>query len=434
MSQTDAGEPRYLSEADVLHAPLPDRAVGVLDEVNRRVAAADSIEALIDFLFETTREVCPGDRIALAFVDETGRRVIAHTARASYQPLKLRQGYAEDLQGSSLERIIAEGHFRLIDDLPAYLETHPQSRSSRLLVAEGVRSSMTCPLAVEGRNVGLFFRSSRQERAYDRSTVRMHLAVAERLGQAVEKAYRIEQLTRANRAYNEMLAFVTHELKSPVASMMMDATVLADGYLGELNDEQRDKLARMQNKGRYLLDLVEEYLSLARLEGGEATLNVKLGVALRRDVIDPAVDIVRSSIEDKQQQLTIDAPTGGPAVEVDPAMLKIVLVNLLSNASKYGREGGEIQLRANSDEDGFSVAVRNEGRGFTPADRDRLFRKFSRLDDPELRKEKGTGVGLYTVWRIVNLHGGRVDAASEPGQWAEFSLHIPQPPADGGVS
>jgi signal transduction histidine kinase len=72
------------------------------------------------------------------------------------------------------------------------------------------------------------------------------------------------------------------------------------------------------------------------------------------------------------------------------------------------------------------VAVRNEGRGFTPADRDRLFRKFSRLDDPELQKQKGTGVGLYTVWRVVNLHGGRVDAASEPGQWAEFSFRIPQ--------
>ncbi len=429
MSPADAGEPRYLSESDVLDAPLPERAVGVLDEVNRRVAAAESVEALIDFLFETTREVCPGDRIALAFVDETGRRVIAHTARASYQPLKLRQGYAEDLQGSSLERIIAEGYIRLIDDLPAYLEAHPHSRSSRLLVAEGVRSSMTCPLAVEGRNVGLFFRSSRQENAYDRSTVRMHLAVAERLGQAVEKAYRIEQLTRANRAYNEMLAFVTHELKSPVASMMMDATVLADGYLGELNDEQRDKLARMQNKGRYLLDLVEEYLSLARLEGGEATLNLKLGVDLRVDVIDPAVDIVRSSIEGKQQEIAIDAPASGPAVKADPAMLKIVLVNLLSNASKYGRQGGAIQLRANSDEEGFSVAVRNEGPGFTPADRDRLFRKFSRLDDPELRKEKGTGVGLYTVWRIVNLHGGRVDAISQPGQWAEFSLGIPQPPA-----
>jgi hypothetical protein len=426
MTAGNGSEPRYLSAADVQNASLPDGAGGVLDEVNRRVAGADSLEAIVDFLFEATKPLCPCDRIALAFADETGRRVIAHYARATYEPLHLRKGYAEDLHGSSLDRIMAEGDIRLIDDLAAYLDAHPDSRSSRLLVAEGVRSSMTCPLRVEGRNVGLFFRSSRQPAAYDERTVRMHLAVAERLSQAVEKAYRIERLAAANRAYNEMLAFVTHELKSPVASMMMDATVLADGYLGEITEEQRDKVRRMQSKGRYLLELVEEYLSLARLEGGQTELNMKLGVDLRVDVIDPAVDIVRSSIEGKGQKLAVETPSAGPAVEVDPAMLKIALVNLLSNACKYGREGGAIDLRLETDEKGFTVAVRNEGRGFTPADRDRLFRKFSRLDDPELQKQKGTGVGLYTVWRVVNLHGGRVDAASEPGQWAEFSFRIPQ--------
>jgi signal transduction histidine kinase len=79
-------------------------------------------------------------------------------------------------------------------------------------------------------------------------------------------------------------------------------------------------------------------------------------------------------------------------------------------------------------EDGqLTAGVWNEGIGFTPEQRNELFRKFSRLDTPELKKQKGTGVGLYTVWRIVQLHGGQPDAHSQPGQWARFTFTIPQP-------
>jgi signal transduction histidine kinase len=71
--------------------------------------------------------------------------------------------------------------------------------------------------------------------------------------------------------------------------------------------------------------------------------------------------------------------------------------------------------------------VWNEGPGFPDADRPKLFRKFSRLDAPELNRRKGTGVGLYTSWRLVQLHGGRIDADSRPGEWAEFIVTLPQP-------
>ena len=75
----------------------------------------------------------------------------------------------------------------------------------------------------------------------------------------------------------------------------------------------------------------------------------------------------------------------------------------------------------------FTVSVWNEGPGFPPESRGELFRKFSRLQTPETRDRTGTGVGLYTAWRIVHLHGGRMEAASQEGAWAEFSLEIPQP-------
>ncbi|MBN1442160.1 MAG: ATP-binding protein, partial [Planctomycetes bacterium] len=108
-------------------------------------------------------------------------------------------------------------------------------------------------------------------------------------------------------------------------------------------------------------------------------------------------------------------------------LLRIALANLASNAIKYGRRGGEVRVSARLGPRGLRLAVWNEGPGFPPEQRSKLFRRFSRLTTPELKGRKGTGVGLYTVWRIAKLHGGRTGARSEPGQWAEFFVEIPQP-------
>ncbi len=110
---------------------------------------------------------------------------------------------------------------------------------------------------------------------------------------------------------------------------------------------------------------------------------------------------------------------------MDPDRLDRILVNLLGNAVKYGREGGIIRVKVERQPDRTTVSVWNEGPGFPPEERPRLFRKFSRLQTPELRAQKGTGVGLYTAWRIIHLHGGRMDATSQVGHWAEFSFDLP---------
>ena len=112
-----------------------------------------------------------------------------------------------------------------------------------------MRSSLTCPLIVEGRVVGFIFRSSRTPYTYGPQHIELQMAITERLSQAVEKAWRIEQLEEANYAYTQMLGFVSHELQSPVASMVTDAQILAQGYLGDLTPEQRAKVQSMERKG-----------------------------------------------------------------------------------------------------------------------------------------------------------------------------------------
>ncbi len=402
-----------------------------LEHINARVAARASVEEVIDFVFAGTHAISPCDRIGLALVQDGGRRVVSHYNRANYEPLLLRRGYAEDLHGSSLRIVLEQRRPRIIRDLERYQREHPDSRSARLLVREGVRSSMTCPLIVEGRVVGLLFRSARRAEAYDDRQVVLHQMIAERLGQAVEKTLQIERLAAANRDYFGMLGFVTHELRSPIAGIMQDAMLLEEGYLGELSPPQRERLARMIAKGRYLLGLIQEYLDLARIEGGGLKPTFR-GTDLLGEVIEPAIELVREHWEAKGMSLERRLPDAATA-ELDPELMKIVLVNLLSNAAKYGRERGVIRLTVESRPDRLGWSVWNQGPGFPASEQGRLFRKFSRIPTPELSSAKGTGIGLYTCWRVVHAHGGRIRADSEPGAWAEFAVEIPQPPAPPAV-
>jgi len=406
------------------HFPQEEQAI--LDVINQKIAAAATLDDLMDFLFDTIRNLYPCDRVGLCFLEDEGRRVVAHWTRALYEPIHLKKGYSEDISQSSLRTVLESGSPRIIYDLEEYFREHPRSFSSSLLVKEGVRSSMTCVLAVEDRPVGLIFLSSRSPHSYTPYHVRLWQAIAERLSQAVEKTWRIEQLTAANQAYTEMLGFVSHELKNPVASMITDARVLSQGYLGPLDPKHVEKLEKLIKKGEYLLDLVRNYLDLARVEGGELTLKAQK-VDLVAEILEPSIDLVLPQLQERQQVLERNYGPVPLEVEVDPALLKIVLVNFLANASKYGNPAGLIRVRVERNATGFLVGVYNEGPGWPPQERSKLFRKFSRLQTPELRTRKGTGVGLYTSWRIVHLHGGRIDAHSEHGHWAEFTLEIPQP-------
>ncbi len=402
----------------------PSREAEVLDLVNRKVAAGRSLDEVLDFLFRATRDVCPCDRIGVAFLEEEGRRVVARRAVADYEPVLLGAGWAEDLAATSLGPLLASDAPRVLDDLTAYLAARPASRSTRLLVEEGVRSSLTARLEVEGRVLGFLFRSARKPRAYDARQAFLHLAVSERLGQAVEKAWLLDRLTEANAGYVEMLGFVSHELKAPLASLVMDGETLLGGYAGTVDDAARAAVERMVRKATYLGRLVKEYLDLARVEQGDLAVR-RVPCDLVADVVDPALDVVRALLSERGCRLVRDLPRGPLPASLDPELMTVVLVNLLGNAAKYARDGGEVRLAARREGPLLRASVRNEGPGFRPEERARLFRRFSRLPDPELAGRPGSGVGLYTCRRIVALHGGRIEAESEPGSWAEFRFEVP---------
>ncbi len=243
---------------------------------------------------------------------------------------------------------------------------------------------------------------------------------------AMERAYLASE--ERNRAYLEMLGFVTHELKSPLASIVFAIASLRERLLGPLNGGQEALLKSAANSADYLHDTIANYLNLARIEEGDLRLRAS-EVRFAQDVVDPVVNRLRELAAEKNMRIVsaVDPALLGSA---DPYLMTSVVQNLLSNAIKYGREGGEIRIacRTIAGDSKLEFTVWNEGRGFPRGAGERLFQKFGRLGRGGVDTKTGTGLGLFVSRKIIEKHGGRIWAESEPDQWAEFRFELPIAP------
>ena len=233
-----------------------------------------------------------------------------------------------------------------------------------------------------------------------------------------------EQLTQLNRNYMEMLGFVTHELKSPLSSMIFNAAALRDGYFGTLTDDQKKAAAAITRNANYLSDMIANYLSLSRIEKGEMEVHTQ-PIDLCGDVVAPMIDQTRAQFDRAKMSLEVHLPDRLDVV-ADPELLRVVVDNLLSNAAKYGKEGGRVDVEVGESDGEATVSVWNEGEGISEANLPKLFGKFVRLDQPSTKARKGTGLGLFVCREIIEKHGGRIWAESEPGRSARFTFAIPK--------
>ncbi len=396
----------------------------ILGRINDRVAGGKSLTEILDYIFIEANLIIPCDRLDMAFVEDDDRRMVLRYVKARYKPVYLGVGFASDIAGGSIQKVFRSGYPSIIHDMEFHARNNPQSDSARLLVREKIRSSMVCPLVVENRPVGMLMCRSRRPGAYGEHEVRLQTAFARRLGQAVEKAYRIEQLSSAMQSYMEMLSFVSHEVKNPVSSIIMLGKTLASGYFGTMEERQREIVERMVKRAEYLLNLTGEYLNLAHFETGKFHLRPR-ETDFFKDAVSHSLEIIATMAEERGMRVETIIDPALPTVTCDPELMKIVMTNLLSNAVKYGNRGGLLRLTISAGDHRMLVSVWNEGPGFPESEKIRLFRRFSKLQTPELMERRGHGVGLYVTWKILQLHGGRIWADSRHGEWAEFAFEIP---------
>lgn len=215
-----------------------------------------------------------------------------------------------------------------------------------------------------------------------------------------------EKLNELNKSYLDLLGFVAHELKGMLASAVINAYSLRDGLLGMLNFKQKRAIDSICRNLDYLDATVKKFLNLSRIEREKLEIN-KQPIFLRKDIIDVSLQTFSKLMEDKQMTVLnrID-PT--LRVNADPDLLQIVANNLINNAAKYGVEGGRIELSARLLNGFLEVEIYNDGRPIQPNELPMLFKKFSRLDNPDKKKVKGTGLGLYITKQILEAHGGQI--------------------------
>jgi two-component system, NtrC family, sensor kinase len=241
---------------------------------------------------------------------------------------------------------------------------------------------------------------------------------------ALQTAY--SEAAEKNRAYLEMLGFVTHELKSPLASIVFGIGSLREGLLGPLTPAHEAALRSAAYSADYLQATISNYLNLSRLEEGEMRLALE-DVPLQEAVVAPLVERLSELARERRMGLGSDVSPELVA-RCDKGLVASVLENLVSNAIKYGGTGGRVRVCAQRAGDAITCSVWNDGPGFTPADAERLFRRFSRLREDRSDTKAGTGLGLYVSRQIVERHGGRIWAESDPGHWARFSFTLPAAP------
>ena len=232
-----------------------------------------------------------------------------------------------------------------------------------------------------------------------------------------------EELSRINRNYMEMLGFVSHEMKSPLASSIFAVASMREGYFGPLRPDQMETLASVERNLEHLNEMILRYLTLSRIEQGDLQFRPRR-IGFRKAVAEPSMEQVSSQAEAAGMKVRCEVPED-LTLDADPDLLRTVFDNLLSNAVKYGRPGTEVVISCGRRPDGWhSFRVTNVGQ--IPEDQlGRLFQKFTRLDTEETTRKRGTGLGLYITKKLVELHGGTIHAESGGGL-VTFVVALPQ--------
>ena len=236
---------------------------------------------------------------------------------------------------------------------------------------------------------------------------------------------RVEDVVRAK---DEVIALVSHELRSPLASIVGFTELLQSRVLTD--SQRKSYLGVMLKEGRRLTALINSVLELQRLENGHQKLDlvpVDVKALLKR-----AVD---SAGLDDRRALGLAVPNGVPLVMADADAILQVMANFVSNARKYSPDGGSIRIGARVVGNMVQVYVRDHGLGVPVADLPKLFERFYRVDSPDRQSIRGTGLGLSINQRIVEAHGGNVEAQSEGlGKGSVFQFTLPAVPRQANPS
>lgn len=416
-----------------LEAPATTARPSTQQDELVRVAIAlnegNTPEQLIDVLFDTLGPLIPFDRISLALLAPDEMLESRHVR--SRCPVVWGEGGRAPIAGTSLEPIVRERKIRIINDLAAYLAEHPGSCTTPLLLQEGMRSSLTLPLIVKDRPIGLLFLTSTRPNSYGQEHVAFLRAIAVALAVSIERSNTLGELQRANedlRTLDQLktnfLSNLSHELRTPLSEVLSYSYALEDEVAGSLGPEQHAYLRSVITGAERLEALLTDLFDYTALESGVFPLErvpVELG-ALTREVAEEC----RPNVEAAGLCLEVEPGPAEVLVEGDPPRLAQILRTLVNNAHKFTPPPGCVTVRTGSDPGHAWVEVQDTGIGIAPDQQPRVFQKFFQVEGGPGRAYGGAGLGLALAKELAEEHHGTLTLRSEPGRGSVFRLTLPR--------
>ncbi len=273
-----------------------------------------------------------------------------------------------------------------------------------------VARDVTCRRAVEAKR--------------ERRTEQLWIANVGLTEDLIREEQMVRELGDLNRLKDDFVATVSHELRTPLTSIVGYTEILDDGDLGALDEDQHRVLAVLDQNARRLLGLVEDLLTIGRIDSG--SFRCDRSPLPLRPLIEASGNAVMPAAHSKGIRLVMNVDPGLGTIAADPAQLDRLLLNLLGNALKFTPRHGRVELSARATADEIVISVTDTGVGIPVAEQGQVFSRFYRTRQSITDAIPGTGLGLAIAKSIVERHDGRISLDSEPGRGTTVTVVLPQ--------
>jgi signal transduction histidine kinase len=331
-------------------------------------------------------------------------------------------------RGTAVGRTLVEGKIVHITDVlgdPEYTYLEGQRLG-------GFRTLLGVPLLREGTPIGVIVVQRKTVRPFTDKQIELVTTFADQAVIAIENVRLFDeiqdksrQLAEASERKSQFLASMSHELRTPLNAIIGLTEMMVSNAARFGTEKALEPLRRVNAAGTHLLSLINEVLDLSKIEAGKLELNPER-VDLGR-LIDEVIGTAGQLAEKNQNRLVVEAQENLGALNADSMRLKQILLNLLSNACKFTKQG-EVALRVRKVADGrdwIELAVADSGIGMTAEQQAKLFQDFTQADSLTARRYGGTGLGLAISRKLARMMGGDVTVTSEPGKGSVFTVRLP---------